>query len=195
MSQFVDECRREWRRLRVPDSIANEMAADLEADLADAEADGASAEQVLGSSAFDPRSFAASWAAERGVIRQLPVRRDRFRGPSRSLAALIVIAVLATIGLGLALTVRRSGSSMAQVALVSPFARQPAPSGATLPFGIQANGPPGAYVAAIGLLVLLVGILGLILLALYWSPWANSIRAPQRRRSTIDEHPRGPGYF
>ncbi len=68
MSEFVEECRREWKRLGVPDPIAGEMAADLAADLAEAEADGVSAEQVLGSGAFDPRGFAASWASERGVI-------------------------------------------------------------------------------------------------------------------------------
>lgn len=70
MSEFVEECRREWRRLSVPDAIANEMAADLEADLKEAEAEGASAEEVLGSGAFDPRAFAAAWAAERGVGQQ-----------------------------------------------------------------------------------------------------------------------------
>jgi len=63
--EFVEECRQEWKRLRVPDPVANEMAADLEADLKEAEAEGASAEEVLGSGAFDPRSFAASWAAAR----------------------------------------------------------------------------------------------------------------------------------
>ena len=34
MNEFVEECRREWRRLGVPDPIANEMAADLTADIA-----------------------------------------------------------------------------------------------------------------------------------------------------------------
>ncbi len=29
MSDFVQQCRREWERLRVPDPVANEMAADL----------------------------------------------------------------------------------------------------------------------------------------------------------------------
>ena len=43
MNRSFDECRREWKRLRVPDAIANEMAADLAADLAEAEAEGASA--------------------------------------------------------------------------------------------------------------------------------------------------------
>jgi hypothetical protein len=40
VSEFVDECRREWRRLGVPDPVANEMAADLTADLEEAEAEG-----------------------------------------------------------------------------------------------------------------------------------------------------------
>jgi len=41
------------------------MAADLEADLNEAEADGLAPEEVLGNGIFDPRSFAASWADER----------------------------------------------------------------------------------------------------------------------------------
>ena len=36
-------------------------------------------EEVLGSGAFDPRSFAASWAAERGVIGPVAVRVERAR--------------------------------------------------------------------------------------------------------------------
>ena len=67
MSDFVEECRREWRRLGVPDPVANEMAADLTVDLEEAEAEGGSPEDVLGNSAFDPRRFAAAWAAARGV--------------------------------------------------------------------------------------------------------------------------------
>jgi hypothetical protein len=69
VSQFVEECRREWKRLRVPRTIADEMANDLAADLEEAEADGASAEDVLGSGASDPRAFAAAWASERGIAR------------------------------------------------------------------------------------------------------------------------------
>ena len=38
MSKFVNECSKEWKRLGVPESVSNEMAADLEADLAEAEA-------------------------------------------------------------------------------------------------------------------------------------------------------------
>ena len=69
MSQFVEECRREWKRLRVPRALADEMAEDLAADLREAEADGASEEEVLGSGASDPRAFAAAWANERGIVR------------------------------------------------------------------------------------------------------------------------------
>jgi len=67
MIEFVEECRREWKRLGVPDPIANEMALDLSADIEEAEAEGGSAEDVLGNSVFDPRRFAAAWASARGV--------------------------------------------------------------------------------------------------------------------------------
>jgi len=80
MSDFVEQCRREWKRLGVPDPLAEEMAADLASDLGEAEAEGVSAEELLGTSAHDPRSFAASWAAERGVI---PAAPDGPRGRRR----------------------------------------------------------------------------------------------------------------
>ena len=68
MNDFVEQCRREWRRLGVSDPVAEEMATELASDLSEAEAEGVSAEELLGSSFFDPRSFAATWAAERGII-------------------------------------------------------------------------------------------------------------------------------
>ncbi len=67
MNEFVEECRREWQRLGVPDPVASEMAVDLTIDIEEAEAEGGSAEDVLGSSLFDPRGFAAAWANARGV--------------------------------------------------------------------------------------------------------------------------------
>src|SRR5262245_8507637 len=79
MSDFVEQCRREWERLGVPDPLAEEMAADLASDLGEAEAEGVSVEELLGSSAFDPRAFAASWAAERGIIPVPPTRGTRRR--------------------------------------------------------------------------------------------------------------------
>ena len=48
MPAFIEECRYEWKRLGVPDAMADEMAAELEADLAEAEADGVSAAEILG---------------------------------------------------------------------------------------------------------------------------------------------------
>jgi hypothetical protein len=105
VNDFVEQCRREWRRLRVPDAVANEMAADLEADLAEAEADGASPEEVLGNGVFDPRSFAASWAAERGVI---PPASSTGRQAKRPLvlAAIAALAVVAVTGAALAIFAR-----------------------------------------------------------------------------------------
>jgi hypothetical protein len=77
MSTFVEECRQEWRRLGVPDLLADEMAAELEADLVEAEADGVSAAELVGES--DPRRFAAAWASERGVMSERPPRRTSRR--------------------------------------------------------------------------------------------------------------------
>ena len=54
MSEFLDECRQEWQRLGVPDPIANEMAADLAADIEEAESEGGSAEDVLGNERVRP---------------------------------------------------------------------------------------------------------------------------------------------
>ena len=79
MSDFVDQCRREWKRLGVPDPVAEEMAADLASDIREAEADGISIEELLGSSASDPRAFAASWAGERGIVQLRPVRSSEWR--------------------------------------------------------------------------------------------------------------------
>jgi hypothetical protein len=93
MSDFVEQCRAEWRRLGVSDPLAEEMAADLASDLGEAEAEGVSAQELLGSSFFDPRSFAASWAAERGIIPELPGRGNA-RRRSRILVAFTALAAI-----------------------------------------------------------------------------------------------------
>ena len=93
MSDFVEQCRREWRRLGVPDHLAEEMAADLASDLREAEADGISAEELLGRSAADPRSFAASWAAERGIVPEPAGRENARRRPLVLVAFTAVAAV------------------------------------------------------------------------------------------------------
>ena len=104
MNPFVEECRREWKRLGVPDPVANEMAADLEVDLAEAEAEGTSAEEVLGTGAFDAPAFAAAWAAERGVIPQPPAPSGPARTRrSRAPYAIAGFVLVAFVGLVLAL--------------------------------------------------------------------------------------------
>jgi disulfide bond formation protein DsbB len=101
VNEFVDTCRREWRRLRVPAAVADEMAADLAADLAEAEAEGVSREDLLGSGARDARSFAAAWAASRGVARP---SRVRFRATTVAFAAITTFCALAAAGAALAIS-------------------------------------------------------------------------------------------
>ncbi len=74
MTAFVEECRYEWKRLGVPDLLAEEMATELESDLAEAHADGVSATEMLGES--DPRRFAATGRASADSS---PSRRPRAR--------------------------------------------------------------------------------------------------------------------
>jgi hypothetical protein len=102
MTAFVEECRREWKRLGVPDSLAEEMATELESDLAEAEADGVSAAEMLGES--DPRRFAATWARERGLVADPPPKKSHKRLWIGLAVGLIVIFValptLALVSLG-----------------------------------------------------------------------------------------------
>jgi hypothetical protein len=193
VNEFVDECRGEWRRLRVPDPVANEMAADLEADLRQAEAEGATAEDVLGAAAFDPRPFAASWAAERGVIppplatsasplSPTPVRRPRLLGLAAALAVLVV-------GVGLVAGVSSTSFVGTRSAAGAPITAQPvAPPGVRfLPFpvplprgapgmifAVSGPGAPGPVLRALGAILVVagIGVVGLVLLV-----WARSVRA------------------
>jgi hypothetical protein len=166
VSDFVDQCRREWRRLRVPDSVANEMAADLEADLEEAEAEGASAEEVLGSGAFNPRSFAISWAAERGVI---PPAGDKERHSRKPLvpAAITSLAVVALIGAAIAFLATRTET-------VAPTMWVPAHGPAPV---VPPPGSTSSGAHTISWILLLLAILATIVSAWLWSTWARS-RAP-----------------
>jgi hypothetical protein len=113
VSEFVEECRREWRRLHVPDLVANEMAADLAADLRDAEVEGASREDLLGDAALDAHAFARSWAQERGLVTPAASQRRRLR-----LALSLVVAAIIIGGgtaAGLLFTRAPSQAQMPQV--------------------------------------------------------------------------------
>jgi hypothetical protein len=106
VNDFVEQCRGEWKRLGVRGAVADEMAAELTADLDE----GASPEEVLGSDASDPGSFAAAWARERGVI---PRRRRNPRVIVPVVAATLVLATLA--GAVLMLTASSPGKAYLDV--------------------------------------------------------------------------------
>jgi hypothetical protein len=161
VSRFVKECRREWKRLRVPDSVANEMAADLTADLHEAEAEGASIEDVLGSSAFDPRSFARSWAAERGVSQ--PPTGSAASSKQRSLLAAlaaIVAIVVALVGVLMVIAPKpriRVGSPGHGLPVV-PHHSFPGP-----PPGFAGHASAVAsHIHTLGILVLIAGVVAMI---------------------------------
>jgi hypothetical protein len=183
VSEFVEECRREWRRLGVPDPVANEMAADLTADLDEAEAEGGTPEDVLGNSAFDPRRFAAAWAAARGVTGPpIPDRPSLWRPPV-AIALTVLLGVL-TVGAGLVLLVGTRGHSFAIATATRRIVAGPGPIRIFPgPGRIAVPGPLGPFVGTqiagagalpIALALLIVGVVGLVLLAvLYWSPWSG----------------------
>ena len=186
MTPFVEECLREWKRLGVPDPVANEMAADLAADLAEAEADGTSSEEVLGSGAFDARSFAASWAAERGIVPAArptgaPRRRRRWLMP----ALVASFALIALVGAVLAIKGSPAPTIQARVALpaaggplrvhfVGPGRIQVLPRLRPGPGAILV--PPSASAAVvnvrpIGIVLLIVGLIGAAISLWVWAPW------------------------
>lgn len=187
MNDFVEECRREWRRLRVPDPVGNEMAADLAADLKEAEAEGVSPEEVLGSGAFDPRSFAASWAAERGVSRPAAGREGV---PRRSfiLAAIAALVAIAVSGAALWIVASPPGPATAPAIFASRPGRLPL---TVTPQDLHA-GVSGVDTRAIGLLLLIVGVAAIVLLTLFrW--WLGPNRR-SRRHTYIDDRPIGSAY-
>jgi len=169
MSDFVEQCRREWRRLGVPDPLAEEMAADLASDLREAEAEGISAEELLGSSAFDPRSFAASWAGERGIIPVQPGRRKARRRPL-VLAAFTGLAAITVIVAALLLLTGQPKVSLVASRRAGPhFQSLPAPT------VMPPSGQLHASVAApIEWILLFLAILALGFAAWLWSSWGRS---------------------
>jgi hypothetical protein len=181
MSSFVDECRKEWSRLGVPEAEANEMAADLEADLAEANAEGVSPEGVLGNGFFDPRSFAASWAASRGFVR--PTRPGRGTIQLRTIVlALGAVVAAAFVALGLAFLFGTPVVNRSVSAAAPPFAshlRRPSslfvtPGGHPVVFGPVV--PPSLHPA--GLVLLLVGLAGLVAVLWIWRPWSHRQGGP-----------------
>jgi hypothetical protein len=175
VNEFVDECRREWRRLGVSDPIANEMAADLTADIEEAEAEGGSAEDVLGNSAFDPRRFAGSWAVARGVtappMPTAPVRRW-------PVLAFGLVGCLAILAVGAAALLGGRQSAAAAISFrrsqVGPRSVRVFPGSPLILQHIQHF--PGLAVFA--LLFLVVGLVGIGLALFFGFRWSGGRIGP-----------------
>ncbi|HEY1854456.1 MAG TPA: hypothetical protein VGG40_07695 [Solirubrobacterales bacterium] len=157
MSDFLEACRREWRRLDVPDPIAAEMAADLAADLEQADAEGVSAEELLGSGVFDPAGFAATWATERGVVPGSPPgTREGARRRWLPFAAIACFAIVTLVGVALAVLAFH-GASVVGVVHGAPAGR----AGPTLHGFTRRVGPPAPGLRPFALTLLVVGVLGI----------------------------------
>jgi hypothetical protein len=175
VNEYVAGCRREWKRLGVPSSIADEMAAELEADLDEAP----SLDEALGTDAADPHGFARRWALERGAV---PTAR---RGLHPGLAAALVAFALAAIA-GALLMVFSSPSHSERFAIATvpqtvSVLERPAVAAALMAAAAATRSnvrppPPvlrlattddsGVDADTVGLVLLIVGLAGFLPLAL-----------------------------
>ena len=194
MNEFVEECRREWRRLDVPDAVAAEMAGDLAADLEEAEADGVSPEEVLGSGALDPRSFAKAWAVERGVIGRTSPSTNALSRRLRIPAAIGALALVALVGAVLVFLEELSPPARQALLVLPPPASSEwmvvTPDGfvADAPFPPTVSVGVGSDDDTISLagVLLTAALVGIVLVTLSWF-WTG-------RRSRVDYRPGGPAY-
>jgi len=175
VNEFVEECRREWRRLGVADPIANEMAADLTADIEEAESEGGSAEDVVGNSAFDPQRFAGQWAIARGVTAPPMISSPPRRWPALAFGLIGCTALLA-LGVAVLAGGRQSSAAIASVSrkLGGPKSVHVFPGSPVVLQHFQHF--PGAVIVA--LLLLVVGVVGVGLAALYVAPWNGARIGP-----------------
>ena len=157
--RFVSECRQEWRRLGVGDAVANEMAAELAADLEEAAAEGISAPEVLGQAAFDPPAFASAWATERGVTRPHPTRSRLLPRPTKLVAVVALLVGIA--GAGLAMLSYQSGATAAGSGQL----------------GLVPTGNLGLALHALGAILVSIVVPGAATVLL-WSSWARFGRGP-----------------
>jgi hypothetical protein len=170
MSEFVEQCRREWRRLGVADPLAEEMAADLASDLEEAEAEGVSAADYLGSSAADPRSFAAAWATERGIIPAPPGREHARRTP----LALLAFTALAAITVFVAALLLATGEPKVTLTTRTAASHLPTPPGGpVLPSG-TVHRVQASAAAPVEWILLFVAIAALGFSVWLWLRWSRS---------------------
>lgn len=164
MSDFVEQCRAEWKRLGVPEYIADEMAADLASDIREAEIDGISVEELLGSSASDPRAFAASWATEQGIV---PIGQGQSNG-RRGRLALMAFSGVAAISLIVAALLLATGEP--KVALATSGTARPQVPGSQASFVPPPGRVQASAAAPIEWILLFVSLVALAFSAwLWWS--------------------------
>jgi len=171
MNDFVEQCRREWKRLGVPGPLAEEMAADLASDLEEAEAEGVSAADYLGASASDPRSFAASWASERGIIPAPPSREKGSRQPL-ALVAFTALAAIAVIVASLLLATGEPKVTLRTLRATPPHLPA-SPAGPSRSSGVGHQVQASAA-APIEWILLFVAIAALGFSAWLWLRWGRS---------------------
>ena len=170
MTDFVKQCRGEWKRLGVPDALAEEMATDLATDLREAEAEGVAAEEILGDSFSDPRAFAASWASERGIIPAPPSQRHARRPP-----ILVAFTALATIALIIAALLLLTGEPHVGIVTSRTEHHLPSPpAGSVLPPAAAGRALHTSAAAPIEWILLLLAAAALGFAAWLWSRWGRS---------------------
>jgi hypothetical protein len=172
MSDFVEQCRLEWKRLGVADPLAEEMAAELASDLREAEAEGVSAEELLGSGGSDPRSFAASWAAERGIIP--PKRSRKIRRRPLVLVAFTALATIVLIATALALLTGQPKVSLVRVGI--PRSHLPSPPAGSVgrPATTRQVLLHTSAAAPVEWILLVLAIIALSFAAWLWSNWGRT---------------------
>jgi hypothetical protein len=166
MTEFVEQCRKEWSRLGVPASLADEMATDLESDLRDAGAEGVTAEELLGGSYADPRGFAASWAAERGIVPEPSSREGAHRRPR----VLVAFTALAATALAVAAALLATGEPSLGI---TTSGRRP-PGFPAPPAGTGKHVLRASAAAPIEWILLVLALAALAFAAWLWSGWARS---------------------
>lgn len=188
MTEFVEQCRREWSRLGVPAAFANEMAGDLEADLAEARADGVSPEAVLGNGYFDAECFAASWAIARGVVSV--TARDRSTIQVRSLLlALGALCGAVVAAAGFLILARPRFSAQAMAAPVGRRLDRPLPSILVRPHSFVFSGPASG-IDPLGWVLLVAGLVAVVAILWIWRPWAR-----RRDRARFDQNVGMPSFL
>jgi len=200
VNDFVEECRREWRRLGVPDPIANEMAADLTADIeeAEAEAEGGSAEDVLGNSVFEPQRFAASWAGARGVTAPvLPSEKKSATGVVLLVAAAASAVLITLVAVALLVGHRSASAAVAVPRFLGGRGPVhfvlPGPPFRSFVLGAQVTAPHDWPIALFAALVVLGGLMTVGLAVLFWSPWFRRDHQPMARVAGRTNWPKGFG--